>query len=247
MTIQVPDSIKTITRDGNRAVFEIAPLMPGYGATLANPLRRILLSSLAGSAVTSVKIKGVDHQFSTLPGIREDIIEVIQNIKQIRFQCFSNEPVVVTLDVKGEKEVTAADIKTSADVEVINGDQHLVTITDKKVEFSMELTVEKGVGYVVVEQGQKDKLSIGVISVDAIFSPVRLVNFTVEDIRVGQRIDYNKVTMEIVTDGSISPEAALKNAAEILIEQLTVVTQLPEVEVEKVTKKASKKAKNPSQ
>ncbi len=241
--LQFPESVKVITRDGNRAVFEIAPLMPGYGATIANPLRRVLLSSMEGAAVTSVKIKGVDHEFSAMSGVLEDVIQVILNIKKIRFKSFANEPVIVSLNVKGEREVTAKDIKLTSDVELINPDQHIATITDKKTEFSMELTVAKGVGYVPVEQRQKEKLPIGVIAVDAIFSPVRLVNFKIEDIRVGQRIDFNKVTIEIATDGSISPEAAMKRASEILIDHFKIATEIPMPEVvEKPKAKKIKKA-----
>ncbi len=240
--IQLPEQVKVVSKEGNRTVFEIGPLMPGYGATLANPLRRVLLSSLEGAAVTSVKIKGIDHEFSTVPGILEDVIQIILNIKKVRVVSFSNEPVTVTLESKGEGVVTAGDIKLTSDVEIVNPEQHIATITDKKVEFSVELTIEKGAGYVPVEQRQREKLPIGVIAIDAIFSPVRLVNFKIEDIRVGQRIDFNKVIMEIETDGSIQPEQALKNAAEILVNHLQIVSQVgvPEVSA-KPTKKASKK------
>ncbi|OGN27602.1 MAG: DNA-directed RNA polymerase subunit alpha [Candidatus Yanofskybacteria bacterium RIFCSPLOWO2_01_FULL_49_17] len=236
--IQLPEQVKVVSKGENKAVFEIGPLMPGYGATIANPLRRVLLSSLEGAAITSVKIKGVDHEFSSMPGVLEDVIEIILNIKKIRCKLYSDGPVKLTLDVKGEREVTAADIKTTSDVEVINTDQHIATITEKKTEFSMELDIEKGVGYVPVEQRQKEKLAIGVIAVDAIFSPIKLVNFKIEDVRVGQRIDFNKITMEVETDGSIEPEAALKKAAEILIDQFKVVS---EVEVPEITEKPAKK------
>jgi len=243
--IQLPEQVKIVSKDAklNKAVFEIGPLMPGYGATIANPLRRVLLSSLEGAAITSVKIKGVDHEFSSMPGVLEDLIEVILNIKKIRCKLYTDGPVKLTLNVKGEGEITAKDIKTTADVEVINTDQHIATITDKKVEFSMELDVEKGIGYVPVEQRQKEKLAIGVIAVDAIFTPVKLVNFKIEDIRVGQRIDFNKVTMEIETDGSIEPEAALKKASELLIDQFRVVS---EVEVPQTAEKKEAKVKKKS-
>jgi len=212
--ITSPEQVKVTAKNGNRATFEIGPLMPGYGATIANPLRRVLLSSLEGAAITSIKIKGVDHEFSSISGVLEDVIEIILNIKKIKFRIHTDGPVKLTIDHKGEGEVTAADIKTTAEVEVINSDQHIATITDKKVDFSVELDVEKGTGYVPVEQRQKEKLAIGVIAIDAIFSPVTLVNFKVEDVRVGQRIDFNKITMEVETDGSIEPEAAMKKAQE---------------------------------
>ncbi len=242
--IQIPEQIKVLSKEGSKTIFEISPLMPGYGATIANPLRRVLLSSLEGAAITSVKIKGIDHEFSSIPGVLEDIIEVILNIKKIRFKLHGDGPVKLTLDVKGEKAVTAANIKLSSDVELINEDQHIATITDKKMGLSMELEVEKGIGYVPVEQRQKEKLAIGVIAVDAIFSPVRVVNFKIENVRVGQRIDFNKVVMEIETDGSVEPEEALKKASEILVDHFKLVS---EVKVEekaakpKKTKTASKK------
>ena len=242
--IQTPEQIKVIAKDGFRATFEISPLMPGYGATIANPLRRVLLSSLEGAAITSIKIKGVDHEFSSIAGVQEDVIELIINIKKIKFRLHTDGPVKLILEVKGDKEVTAADIKTNSDIEVINPEQHIAFLTDKKMDFVMELDVEKGIGYVPVEQRQKEKLAIGVIAIDAIFSPVRLVNFKIEDVRVGQRIDFNKVTMEVETDGSIEPEVAMKNASEILINHFNVVNQVavPEVAVKKEPKLKKAKA-----
>ena len=228
--IQLPEQVRTIKKEGNRATFEISPLMPGYGATIANPLRRVLLSSLEGAAVTSIKIKGVDHEFTTVPGVIEDIIQIILNVKRIRFKLHSEEPVKVTLSVKGDKEITAADIKATSDVEIINPDQHIATLTDKKSGFEMELDIEKGVGYMPVEQRQKDKLAIGAIAIDAIFSPIRMVNFTVDNVRVGQRIDYNRITLDIETDGSIEPEDALKKASEIIVKHFETIgsIELPE-------------------
>jgi len=240
--IQLPEAVKVVSREGNKAKFEISPLMPGYGATVANSMRRILLSSLGGAAVTSIKIRGVDHQFSSIAGIMEDVIEVILNVKKIRFKSFSDQPIVVTLDAKGEGAVTAGNIKLPTEVEVINPEQHIATISDKKTELNVELTVEKGIGYVPIEQRQKDKLAIGVIAVDAIFSPVRNVNFTIDDIRVGQRIDYNKATMEIETDGSITPEEAFKSAADILVNHFTILTQ---VEIPTESAKPVKRTRKP--
>ena len=237
--IQIPEQIKVLSKNGSKTTFEISPLMPGYGATIANPLRRVLLSSLEGAAITSVKIKSVDHEFSSIPGVLEDIIEIILNIKKIRFKLHGDGPVKLTLDVKGERAVIAADIKLTSDVELINKDQHIATITEKKMGLSMELEVEKGVGYVPVEQRQKEKLAIGVIAVDAIFSPVKLVNFKIENVRVGQRIDFNKVVMEIETDGSVEPEEALKKASEILVDHFKLVS---DVKVEKPEAKPKKKA-----
>lgn len=224
--VHLPEKIRTINKSGNKAVFEISPLMPGYGATIANPLRRVLLSSLEGTAVTSIKIKGVDHEFSNIPGILEDVIEIILNIKKIKFKLHSDGPVKLTLNVKGDKEITARDIKLTSDVEIINNDQYIAAITEKKAELSMELNIEKGIGYVPVEEKQKDKLAIGVITVDAVFSPVVLVNFKIENTRVGQKIDYNKITMEVETDGTLDPEAAMKRAAEILIDHFKLISDL---------------------
>lgn len=237
--LQLSEPVKILSKYENKATFEISPLMPGYGATIANPLRRVLLSSLPGAAVTLIKIKGVDHEFSALPGVLEDVIEIILNIKKIRFIFYGNEPIKLTLDIKGEREVKASDIKLTSDIEVINENQHIATLTDKKSELNMELTVEKGVGYVPVEQRQKEKLAIGVIAIDAIFSPIKLVNFTIENVRVGQRIDFNKVLMEIETDGSISPESALKQASDILVDHFKLVS---EVEIKEEAKPKKKKS-----
>ncbi len=243
--VQLPSEPKTVSKTGNRAVFEISPLAPGYGMTIGNTLRRVLISSLEGAAVTSAKIKGIDHEFSAIPGVLEDVIEIILNLKKIRFRLYKNEPVTLTLSSKGEGGITAGDIKTTSDVEVINKDQHIATITDKKAAFDMELTIENGVGYVPAEQRQKEKLSIGEIAIDGIFTPIKNVNFTVENIRVGQRTDYNKVLMDIETDGSTSPEEALKRASQILINHFTVVSSVvvPETSrpAEAKPKKASKK------
>mgnify|MGYP001567359701 CR=1 FL=1 len=243
--VQLPSEPKTVSKTGNRAVFEISPLAPGYGMTIGNTLRRVLIASLEGAAATSAKIKGVDHEFSSISGVLEDVIEIILNLKKVRFKLYKNEPVTLTLSSKGEGEVTAGDIKMTSDVEVINKDQHIATVTDKKTTLDMEITVENGVGYVPVEQRQKEKLSIGEIAIDGIFTPIKNVNFTVENIRVGQRTDYNKVLMDIETDGSVNPEEALKRASQILIDHFAVVSSIavPETSrpAELKTKKASKK------
>src|SRR3990167_369431 len=244
--IQIPEQVKVLSKEGSKTTFEISPLMPGYGATIANPLRRVLLSSLEGTAITSVKIRGVDHEFSSIPGVLEDIIEVILNIKKIRFKLHGDGPVKLTLEVKGERAVTAADIKLSSDVELINEDQHIATITDKKIGLSMELEVEKGICYVPVEQRQKEKLAIGVVAVDAIFSPVKLVNFKIENVRVGQRIDFNKVVMEVETDGSVEPEEAMKKASEILVDHFKLISDVKTEEKTAKPKKTKATAKKKS-
>lgn len=240
--LQLPEQIKVISKEGNKAIFEIMPLMPGYGPTIANPLRRVLLSSLSGAAVTSIKIKGVEHEFSTIPGVLEDVIEIILNIKKLRFKLHGEGSVKINLEASGEKQVTGADIKLTSDVELINPDQYVTTLTDKKASISMEIEVDRGVGYVSIEERRKDKLPIGVIAVDAIFSPIKFVNFSVEDVRVGERIDYNKVTVEIETDGSIQPEKALQDAANILIDNFKVVSEIviPEAKESKKETKPTK-------
>jgi len=245
--IQLPDSIEVVKKEGNRAVFSISPLMPGFGATVANPLRRVLLSSLEGAAIVSIKIKGVDHEYGAIAGVQEDIIQIILNLKKIRCRSYSNDAVTMTLTAKGEGAVTAADIQTSSDVEIVTPTQHIATLTEKKATLDMELTVRKGRGYESVEQLQKEKLPIGVIAIDAIYSPVRLVNFTTEDVRVGQRIDFNRVLLEVETDGTIQPEQAVKEAAGILKEHFELVAAIavPETEVKTAAKakKVAKKAK----
>jgi DNA-directed RNA polymerase subunit alpha len=244
--IQLPLEPKIVSKSGSQAVFEISPLYPGYGMTIGNTLRRVLMSSLGGAAITSVKIKGVDHEFSAIPGVLEDVIEIILNLKKVRLKLFKDEPVVLTLNVKGEKEVTAGDIEGNADVVIVNGDQHIATITDKKTEFEMEITVEKGLGYVPAELRQKEKLSVGKIAIDGIFTPIRNVNFTVENIRVGQRTDFNKVILDVETDGTISPEEALQQASQILIDHFAIVSKVEipkEAEGEAKAKKTAKKKK----
>lgn len=243
--IQLPSEPKIISKKENTGIFEISPLYPGYGMTIGNALRRVLLSSLEGASVTSVKIKGVDHEFSTISGVMEDVVDIILNLKKVRFKVFKDEPVILSLVAKGEGEIKASDIKSTSDVEIVNPDQHIATITDKKTEIDAEITIEKGVGYVPVEQRQKEKLSIGKIATDGVFTPIKGVNFTVENIRVGQRTDYNKVVLEIETDGTISPEMALKSACEIAIEHFNIIAGInvpDEVKAEK-GEKSEKKAK----
>ena len=223
--IQLPEKIVALKEGDHQALFEISPLYPGYGVTLGNALRRTLLSSIEGSAITTVKIKGINHEFSTIDGVLENVIEILMNIKKIRLKSFSDEPVTLQLKAVGEKEVTAKDIKTTSDVEITNKNQHIATLTDKKSELEIEFVIERGIGYVPVEQRQKEKISVGTLAIDAIFSPVSNANFTVENIRVGQRTDYNKILLEVETDGTINPKNALIKAVNILTEQLSVIKQ----------------------
>jgi len=223
--------IKNVSESNNEGVFEIGGLYKGYGIMIGNALRRVLLSSIPGAAVTRIKIKGVSHEFSTLPNVLEDMVEVTLNIKRICFQIYTDEPQVVSLKVKGEKEVTAGDINLNANISLINSDAHIATLTDKKAELDMELTIERGLGYVPVQERKTEKLPVGVIAVDAMFSPITRVNFSVESMRVGERADYNRVILSIGTDGSIMPSAALKRAGEILRDHFTEVAEIESSEV----------------
>jgi len=227
--ILLPKPPKIIKKGENRALFEIENCYPGYGMTLGNAFRRALLSSLPGAAVTSVKIKGVDHEFSTMPHVLEDVIQIILNLKQVRFKLYSDGPVVLSLKAKGEKKVKASDIKASSDVEVINKDTHIATLTDKKAEIEIEIEVDRGLGYMPVEQRKKEKLTIGSIAVDAIFSPIKRVNYEIENMRVGDRTDFNRLQIDIETDGSISPEDAFEKAARILVNHFSLFIE-PEKE-----------------
>lgn len=230
--IPLPQKPKIIQKEGNRAVFEIEGCYPGYGVTLGNAVRRVLLSSLPGASITGVKVKGVQHEFSTIPGITEDAIQIILNLKQVRLKLHSDEPVTLFLSAKGQREVKAGDIKTTSEVEVINKDAHIATLTEKKAELEIEIKVEKGLGFVPVERRKKEKLEIGLIAIDAIFTPIKKANFEVENMRVGEQTDFNRLKIEIETDGSISPEQAFKEAAEILVNQFNLFLEL-EIEGEK--------------
>ncbi|MBI4117109.1 MAG: DNA-directed RNA polymerase subunit alpha [Parcubacteria group bacterium] len=225
--------LKTVERQGNRSVFEISPLYTGYGATIGNSLRRILLSSMEGAAAVKIKIEGVAHEFTTVPGVLEDVVDIILNLKKVRFKLSGLDSAKAVLTVKGEKEVKAGDLKLPTGAEVINPEQIICTISDKRAEVNMEIEIEKGIGYVPVEQKQKEKLSVGEIAIDAIFSPVKKVSFQVENIRVGDRTDYNKLFIDVETDGSTAPEEVLKRAVEILLEQLKAIGESPSLKIEK--------------
>jgi DNA-directed RNA polymerase subunit alpha len=240
-------SIKIVSETDTNGVFEIDGLFSGYGVTVGNALRRVLLSSLPGAAITQVKIKGANHEFGTLPNIQEDIVEIILNLKRIRFRMHTSEPQVLSLHAKGETAVTAGDIKTNAEVEIITPDAHIATITTKSGEFEMELTIEKGLGYVPVEGRKAEKLPIGVIALDAIFSPVTNVNFTVENMRIEERTDYNKIRISITTDSSITPSYAIQKAGAILADHFTKVGSIAVKEIVLSLKKEteSKPVKKP--
>lgn len=221
--IPLPLPPKVIQKKQNKAVFEIESLYPGYGVTIGNSLRRVLLSSLQGAAVTEVKIKGVPHEFSTIPGVLEDVLMVLLNIKNLRFKIYEGEVYKVELKVKGEKEVKGSDFKTPSQVKLVNPESHIATITDKKTELDIEIQIEKGIGYVPKEQRKIKKSEIGVISLDAIFTPIRNVNFQVENMRVGERTDFDKLSLEIETDGTITPEEAFFESCDILIKHFNII------------------------
>lgn len=229
-TITSPQQPKYTEIAVNHGKFEILGCHPGYGTTLGNALRRVVLSSLAGAAARSVKIKGVSHEFSTIDGVMEDVVQIILNLKQVRFKLHGgdeNEIVKVTLKSKGEGVVTAGMIKVTSNVEVVNPDQVIATVTDKKTELDMEIEIDRGLGYVPVESRERDdEREIGVIAIDAIYTPVKRVNYEVENMRVGKRTDYDKITLEIVTDGSISPVEAFEKSVAILVGQFTSLTQM---------------------
>ncbi len=228
--ITLPQKPKYVPIDERTGLFEIDGCYPGYGTTVGNALRRVLLSSLPGSAITSVKIKGVKHEFSTIPNVLEDVIQIVLNLKQVRLKSHKDEPVTVTLSVRGEKVITAGMIKCPTDVEVITKDAPIATITNAKGEFDMEMEVENGIGYVPVDQQLRDKKEVGMIALDAIYTPIRRVNYTIENMRVGKRTDFEKIKLEVATDGSISPKEAFSQAVKILSDQFSVLTSIKEVE-----------------
>jgi DNA-directed RNA polymerase subunit alpha len=243
-SVSLPQNPKLTSLDEKSGKFEVQGCYPGYGTTLGNALRRVLLSSLEGAAVTSVKIKGATHEFSTLPGVMEDVVQIILNIKKIRFRMEGDEPVKVTLKHKGEGKVTAKEIKAPTGIKVINTDQIIATITDKKTDLEIELEVGKGLGYVPVEQQERKEKEIGVIAIDAIYTPIKRVNYEIENMRVGKRTDYNKITLEIVTDGTITPEEAFHKSVKILVDQFS---KLLGIELAKEEKEVEKEKKISSQ
>lgn len=239
MQFTFPSAPKIIKQEGNSAIFEIEGCYPGYGITLGNALRRVLLSSLKGAAIIGIKIKGVQHEFSTIPYVLENVVDIILNLKQVRLILHSDGPIKIFLKGKGEKELKAKDIVATSDVEIINKDAHIATLTDKKADFEMEMEVDSGLGYKAIDSGKKERLEIGRIAVDAIYNPVTKVNFEVENMRVGERTDFNRLRFEIETDGSISPADALVKSSQILIDHFKIFAELKQEKA--VEKKALKK------
>ncbi len=220
--------------------FIIEPLEAGYGYTLGNSLRRVLLSSLPGAAVTSIKINGVNHEFQDVPNVKEDVTEIVLNIKHLRLRCHSDSPVEMHLDVGGEREVTASDIVAPASVEIVTPDLHIATLDNPDAQLSMVLVVEKGKGYRPVD-GNEDQ-PIGQIPIDAIFTPIYKVNYTVENTRVGQMTNFDRIVMEVWSDGTIPPEEALRNAAGVLVRHFSLIADYSgttEVQLEQPTRTLS--------
>lgn len=241
--IIMPSKPRVVLEEGNKGVFEIDGLYPGYGHTLGNSLRRIILSSLPGASITSIKIEGISHEFQAVDGIKEDVIIIILNLKKIRFKMLSDEPQTVNLSIKGPKVVTASDIKTSGQVEILNGDSYIAEVTGK-VNLNIEMKIEKGLGFISKEVMQKEKVDIGTIAVDAIFTPIRRVSYEVENMRVGDKTNHNRLRISIETDGTLTPREALSQSIEIMINQLKAVVDFKEPEEEvKPEKKSSKEDK----
>lgn len=241
--IPLPSSFKTISREGNQAVFEIGGLYPGYGLTIANSLRRVLLSSLSGTAVTKVYIEGVPHEFSTISHVKEDVIQILLNLKKLKFILPDEQPQQIFLEAKGEKKITGADFNLNPQVKIANPSQHIATLTSSKASLAMTLTIESGTGYQPVEQRQSEKSVVGEILLDANFSPVERVSYRVENMRVGDRTDFNRICLTIETNGVISPEEALINSCRHLKEHFELIGQSfqPEKKPKVTAKKESKK------
>lgn len=222
--VALPSKPRVVKEEDFQGIYEIDGLYPGYGHTLGNSLRRIILSSLPGAAITHVKIDGVKHEFDTIDGVKEDVITILLNLKRVRLALHSDEPVTMTLKTDKVGIVTAAAIKAPTQIEILSPEQPLAEITAKGVTLEMEITVGRGLGYVPREIHQKEKVEIGAIAMDAVFTPIRRANYEVENMRVGDRTDYNRLRLFIETDGSVTPRQAMENSIEIMIHQLKAIT-----------------------
>ncbi|MCI5108219.1 MAG: DNA-directed RNA polymerase subunit alpha [Candidatus Pacebacteria bacterium] len=233
LDIALPSKPKIVFEEEFKASFEIDGLAPGYGHTLGNSLRRIILASLPGAAITSVKINGVSHEFSVIDGVKEDVITILLNLKKLSIQMITEESQTLTLKAAGVKNVTAADIDLPGQVKILNPEMPIATLTDKGANLEIDITVERGLGFVQKEVLQKDKVEIGTLALDAIFTPIRRVNYEVQNMRVGDRTDFNKLTIYIETNGTITPKEALEKSIEIMINQLKAIIGFREEVVEK--------------
>lgn len=229
--ITLPSKPRVVSEEGVQGIYEIDSLYPGYGHTLGNSLRRIIHASLPGAAVTSVKIEGVSHEFATMEGVRESVMEVLLNLKRVHFSLHGDEAQTISLSVKGPKQVTAADFKLPSQVEIANPETHIADVSGK-VSFELEATIERGLGYVAREVLTKEKVDIGTIALDATFTPIRRVNYEVENMRVGDRTDFNRLRILIETNGTITPREALERSIETMIQQLSAVIGFQEASSE---------------
>ena len=245
-SITLPGKPRVVSEAENEGVYEIDGLYPGYGHTLGNSLRRIILSSLPRAAITSVKIDGVSHEFSTIDGVREDVVTILLNLKKLRFEVLTGEAQVVTLSGKGPKKVSGADLTLPGQVRLLNPNSYICELTDKSAELQAEFRVERGLGYVPREALKKERVEIGEISVDAIFSPIRRVNYEVENMRVGDRTDFNRLRISIETDGTLSPRKALEQAIEVMITQLKAIVGFREEELPTASSEAAPAAQDSS-
>ena len=219
----LPSRPRVVFEEGKKGIYEIDGLYAGYGHTLGNSLRRIILSSIPGSAITSVKIEGISHEFSTIDGVKEDGINIILNLKRLRFKMHSDDPQRAMLSIRGIKDVKSKDIKCPTQIEILNKDLHIATLTSKDAKLDIEMTVEKGLGFVSRENLHKEKVNVGTIILDAIITPIRRVNYEVENMRVGDRTDYNRLRISIETDDTISPREALEKSIDIMINHLRAI------------------------
>lgn len=233
-SITLPSKPRVVSESETEGVYEIDGLYPGYGHTLGNSLRRIILSSLPGAAITSVKIDGVEHEFSTIAGVREDVVTLLLNLKKLRFEVLSGEAQKVTLNVKGPKKVTGADLSVPGQVRLLTPGSYLCELTDK-TSLDIECTVERGLGYVSRDLLKKERVEIGEIALDAAFSPIRRANYEVENMRVGDRTDFNRLRLTLETDGTLSPRNALEQSLEIMITQLKSIVGFREETLEPST------------
>ncbi len=241
MEITRPKLIKK-SEEGNKAIFEIEPLFPGYGITVGNALRRVLYSSLSGFSAVWVKINGVSHEFTTIPNIKEDVINIILNLKKLRFRLINTEKATIKLSVNSAKVVTGKDFEKNASIEIVNPEVEICTI-NRGGKLELELGIEKGIGYQSIEKAETDELPLGTIALDANYSPIELVNYKIDNTRVGQITNYEKVVLDIETDGTIDAEEAIKYAANIVLEQFSAIVNDEEEKAEKEekTKKTSRK------
>src|SRR3972149_4585528 len=226
LNVILPSKPRIVLEEETKGVYEIDGLYPGYGHTLGNSLRRIILSSLPGAAVTAIKIVGVDHEFSVIDGVKEDVVTILLHLKKVRFKMLTDEPQKVTLSVKGPKAVTAGMIKAPGQVEILNPDLHIADITGKGVNLEIELTIERGLGFVPKEVLQKGKVESGTIALDAIFTPIRRVSYEVENMRVGDKTNHNRLRIAIETDGTITPRESLERSIAIMIDQLNAILDI---------------------